>query len=82
MLFPTPSNANFEFNTKNLTQKSYTITKALLITHQVKFIDKRKFANVTLNENLKTFIYVSDLKTIEKLIYLSQIYLDSCFVIR
>ncbi len=74
IFFPALSNADFEFAAEKLTQISYTIARALLIPSQVIFINKKIFANVTLDENLEIFIiYVSILKTIEELIHFSQI---------
>lgn len=55
MLFLIFSNTNIVFIDKKFTSKSYTATKALLITRRVKIIDKIKFAKVALNENFKVF---------------------------
>ncbi len=56
MLFLALSNANFLFDTKKLTWRSYTTTKALPTTNKVGIIDKKKFAKAVLDENLETFI--------------------------
>lgn len=63
MLFLVLSNVNFEFYIEKLTQGSYIAIKALFITNQVEFIDKKEFAKTMLDENLETFVvYVGTLK--------------------
>ena len=58
------SNADIKFaELEKLTWKAYTVAKALLTTNRVKFINKREFARVALNENFETFvIYVAILE--------------------
>lgn len=58
------NNANFQFDTKKLTWRFYSIAKALRTTSQVKLINKSEFAKVALNKNFKTFvIYMTVLET-------------------
>ena len=57
MPFLSFSIANIKFaKLKKLIWKIYTAAKALSTTHQVKFINKRKFTRVVLDENSKTFV--------------------------
>lgn len=58
------SNVNIQFIKKKLIWKFYTIIKAMLIIKQVKFINKKEFAKVVLDEKVKIFvIYVIFLLT-------------------
>lgn len=50
------SNTNINFAWKELTWRSYTILKALLTTRQVKVIDQKEFAVVTLDPEKKAFV--------------------------
>ena len=56
MLFLILSNVNILFIEKKLTWRSYTTTKNLSTTKQVKFINKKEFTKVVLDKNFKTFI--------------------------
>ena len=56
MLFLTFSNLNIKFSKKKLTWRFYTAAKALPITKPIEFIDKKKFAKATLNENIEAFV--------------------------
>lgn len=57
ILFLSLSNTDVEFaELEKLTWRLYIIAEALPITSQVKLIDKKKFAKVTLDENSETFI--------------------------
>ena len=56
MLFLTFNNLNIQFAEKKLTWKSYTTDEALPISHWVELIDKKKFAKVALDENVKAFV--------------------------
>lgn len=56
ILFLSFNNANFGFDVKKLSGRSYTITKALPITSWVELNDKREFGKVVLDEELKTFV--------------------------
>lgn len=66
------SNADVEFTKRGkFIWRSYTNAKALSTTNRVEFIDKKKFAKVALDKNLKTFIiYVSALEATENSIHL------------
>lgn len=67
------SSTDIQFDTEELTWRSYTIAKALPITKKVELIDKHKFAKTALDENLETFvIYVATQETSEMIIYPSQ----------
>lgn len=50
-------NTDVLFTKKKLTRKIYTIKKALVISLQVKLINKNNFAKPELNKNFKGFIY-------------------------
>ena len=50
------SNADVQFVEKELTWRSYTITKALPTTKQVEFINKKEFVKVALDEKSETFV--------------------------
>lgn len=56
MFFFTLSNTDIQFLKKELTQRFYTIVKALLPIKQVEIIDKKKFAKAALNKNVKAFV--------------------------
>ncbi len=67
------SNADFQFDAKEFTWKTYTIIEVLPTTSWVEFIDKREFAKIALDKNLETFVvYVLALEAIENSIYPSQ----------
>ncbi len=67
------SNVNFQFGAEKLTWRSYTVAEALFTISRVKLINKRKFAMVALDENLKTFVvHISALNVAELLIHLFQ----------
>ncbi len=65
------SNADVEFaELGKLIWRSYTTAKALPITSQVEFIDKKEFAKTVINKNSKTFVvYMSVLDATELLIH-------------
>ena len=50
------SNIDVYFNKRKLTWRSYTTSKALPITRQIKLIDKKDFAKRVLNKNIKAFV--------------------------
>lgn len=50
------SNADINFQARNLQWRSYTIEKVLLTTRWAKLIRKKKFAAATLDPKQKTFI--------------------------
>lgn len=57
------NNADFWFNIKEFTWKSYIAAETLFITTQTKLINKKKLAKAALNENSKTFmVYVAALE--------------------
>lgn len=73
MFFLILSNANIQFNTKNITLKSYNITKILFITRQIELIKKQKFVKVSLDKNSKIFVvYIVVFETSKLVILLSQ----------
>ena len=62
MLFLTISNANVDLQTQNLQWRSYTTEDILSTTKQVKLIEKKEFATVTLDLEHKAFIiYIATL---------------------
>ena len=64
MIFLTFTNADIQFLKKKLTSKTYTITKALLITQMVELINKKEFAKAVFEENIKAFmVYISFLSS-------------------
>ena len=56
MPFLSPSNADIQFNTENLTWRTYSTAETLPISRQVEMIDKYKFARAALDKNSETFI--------------------------
>lgn len=56
MFFLIFSNADILFFEGKLAWRPYTITKALLITKRVQFINKNEFATVTLDKESNIFI--------------------------
>lgn len=56
MLFLALSNTNVLFTKQKLTWRSYIPVKALLITKQVEMIDKKKYAKIALDKNIKAFV--------------------------
>lgn len=57
MVFLSFTNIDIEFaELETLTWRSYTSAEALSIINQVKYIDKKKFAKIVLNENSETFV--------------------------
>lgn len=75
MFFLSFINANLQFDTKKLTWKTYTTTKAIPITKQIELINKHKFAKMALDKISNTFVmYVTALETPSEItIYLSQV---------
>ncbi len=65
IIFLAFSNANFQFDAKKLTWKSYITTEALSTTNRIELINKREFAKIVLDKNSKTFvIHISALQVI------------------
>ena len=56
MSFLSSSNTKIAFINFELTLKFYVTIKTLLATYQVEIINRKKFAKILLNENLKMFI--------------------------
>lgn len=56
MPFLTFSNVDIVFADQKLTWRSYIMDEALSTIRQIEFIDKKKFAKVALDENVKAFI--------------------------
>ena len=56
MFYLTLSNANIHFADKDLTWKFYTTVETLFIIKWVELIDKKKFAKIVLDENVKAFV--------------------------
>ncbi len=54
--FFTMSNANINFQTQNLHQRSYIIKEMLLTIRKIELIGKKKFIVTALNLNYETFI--------------------------
>lgn len=50
------SDTNINFVEQKLIWRNYTIVEALYTTNQVKFIDKREFADIAIVENSETFV--------------------------
>ena len=50
------NNANIQFADKNLIWRTYRTKEALPTTRRIKLINKKKFAEKVLNENVKAFI--------------------------
>ena len=72
MIFYTFSSVDVKFAKKKLTWKIYSTTKALPIIQRVKFIDKKKFAKVALDDNIKAFVvHVNSLRLRSKMIIMS-----------
>ena len=74
MLFFSLNNINIQLAEIKFTWSFYNIAKALLITRQVEFINKKEFAKATLNKNINTFeVHISFLSLKSKMtIYLSK----------
>lgn len=65
MLFFILNNINIQFVKKELIWRFYTAAETLPITKQVKHIDKKKFANIALEKESKTFVvYVAVLEAL------------------
>ena len=59
-----------QFDTGNLTWRTYSIVEALPTTRQVEFIDKHKFARAALDKNVETFvIHVAALEAVKLAIH-------------
>ena len=56
MLFLTFSRVDIQFAEGELTWRFYTIKKALLATSRVKLINKKEFAKIALDDNIKVFV--------------------------
>ena len=56
MLFFTFCNANIRFAEKELIWRCYTIKEVLLTTQRIELIDKKEFAKVVLDKNIKAFV--------------------------
>lgn len=56
MLFLAFSNAEVSFAQKELTQRFYITSEALLTTKRIKVIDQKEFATAVLNPNKEAFI--------------------------
>ena len=71
ILFLTFSNANVQFADKEFIWISYTTKKTLSTTCWIEFINKKKFAKVVLDENVKVFVVNMVLLTLKITIYLA-----------
>lgn len=70
MSFLSFSNADFQFSTRKLTQRSYTYAEALSTARQVELIDKYKFAITAPDKNSEIFIvHVVALEALELAIF-------------
>ena len=56
MPFLTFTNVDIQFAKKELIWRSYPTKKALATTRKVELIDKKEFAKVALDENIKAFV--------------------------
>ena len=56
MLFLTFSNADIQFAERKLTWRSYTTDETLPTTQRIELINKKEFAKVALDENIKVFV--------------------------
>ena len=72
MLFFTFSNADIQFEEKELTRRNYTTKDALSTTCRVEFINNRKFAKAALDENFEVFLVHGALLTSEMTIHLAR----------
>lgn len=52
----TISNTNFEFLKKKLIWRFYITNKALSFTKYIKYINKKKFIKIALDENVEAYI--------------------------
>ena len=69
MLFLILSNADIQFAKEELTWRFYTTKKTLPTTRWVKLINKKEFAKVILDENVKAFVVYMASFTLKMLIY-------------
>ena len=70
MLFLSLSNADVQFDTGNLTWRTYSTAEALPTTRRVELIDKYKFARAALDKNSEIFVvHVAALETLELAIH-------------
>ena len=73
MPFLSLSNADVQFDTRNLTWRTYSTTEALPKTMRVELSNKHKFARVALDKNSETFVvFVAALEALELAIHPSQ----------
>lgn len=56
MLFLILNNANIQFAKKKLTWKFYTIVKVLSTIKKIRIMNKKKFAKMALDKNIKGFV--------------------------
>lgn len=67
MSFLSLSNTEVQFDAEKLTWRTYTIAEALSTTSQVELIDKKEFAKIALDVNLKTCtMHISALKATKR----------------
>lgn len=72
MFFLTLSSADIKFAEKKLTERSYTIAKALLTIKRIELINKKKFVKTALDKNSELFvIHVAALEALKITIYSS-----------
>ena len=70
MLFLSLIHLDVQFDTGNLTWKTYSTTEALATSRQIELIDKHNFARAALDENSKTFVvHVTALEALELTIH-------------
>ncbi len=71
MPFLALSNSDFQFDTRAITWRTYTIAETLPTTSRVELIDKKEFVKTILDENWETcVVHVSALKATENSIHL------------
>ena len=72
MSFLSLSNADVQFDTGNLTWRTYSTAEALPTTRRVELIDKYKFARAALDKNSETsVVHVAVLEALELAIHSS-----------
>ena len=50
------NNADFQFDAKKFTWRSYTVIEALSTTSQIEFVDKKEFAKAAFDGNSEIFV--------------------------
>lgn len=69
ILFLAFNNTDFQFGIKKLTQRSYIAAKALSITREIEYINKRELGKIVLNKYFKILEVYMVILEAEVLIY-------------